>query len=388
MEILQGGSSALLALLLGSLALGSSACGSVHDARAVFEPGVGAAGARPPAYLNFPPDAYQAPRADDETQPDFPRLLSQTGAFRDVGRLEPTAGLTPYDLRAPLWSDGAYKRRWMSLPELGAIHVEDEAPWQVPEGTVFVKHFEMQLDDNQPDLRRRLETRLLVAARGGTFYGVTYKWNADETDAEIVLNGETERLSILDSEGVEREQAYFYPGPRDCNSCHSASTGYVLGLRTRQLNHDHQYENDFHPVNQLVAWSGWGFLDRNFDDTATLLAPQLASVSDEEESLERRVRSYWDGNCSMCHAGKDGNVPGWDARFQTPLEQQGLDQPPRGASPSLPSRLIDPGNPDDSYIFVRGTTVETPLRMPPIGRNRVDATYVAVLQQWIESLKQ
>jgi hypothetical protein len=54
----------------------------------------------------------------------------------------------------------------------------------------------------------------------------------------------------------------------------------------------------------------------------------------------------------------------------------------------LPSRLIDPGHPEDSYIFVRADTAEAPLRMPPIGRNRVDERYVAVLQAWIESLAQ
>jgi hypothetical protein len=240
-------------------------------------------------------------------------------------------------------------------------------PWQVPEGTIFVKHFEMSLDETQPDVRRRLETRLLVAARGGTFYGVTYKWNADETDAEIVLEGETESLSLRGADGVEYEQPYFYPGPRDCNTCHTANSGYVLGLRTRQLNRDHQYRSDFPAINQLVAWSGWRFLDHGFDNTATMIAPRLANLADESEPLEQRVRSYWDGNCSMCHAGKDGSVVGWDARFLTPMDQQGLDQSPRGGNPNLPSMLIDPGSPQDSYIFVRGDTVEKPLRMPPIG---------------------
>ena len=119
-----------------------------------------------------------------------------------------------------------------------------------------------------------------------------------------------------------------------------------------------------------------------------MVVPRLASISDENESLEQRVRSYWDGNCSMCHAGNVGTVSGWDARFLTPIDQQGLTQRPRSGSPTLPSRLIDPGHPEDSYIFLRADTAEAPLRMPPIGRNRVDESYVAVLQAWIESLGQ
>jgi len=375
---LRSRSSAILALLF--------ACGGVDDAHRLFAPALTTPGPRPAAFLNFPADSYQAPRPDDASQPDFPRLLSQTGAFRNVAALEVTPGLVPYDLQAPLWSDGAYKRRWMSLPESGVIQVHEDDPWQVPEGTIFVKHFEMPLDDSQPDVRRRLETRLLVAARGGTAYGVSYKWNADESDAELVLEGETASLSMRGADGVDYEQPYFYPGPRDCTYCHSATSGYVLGLRTRQLNRNYQYRSDFPASNQLVAWSGWGFLDHDFDNTATMIAPRLASLADESEPLEQRVRSYWDGNCAMCHAGKEGSVLGWDARFVTPMDQQGLERAPRGGNPNLPSMLIDPGKPDDSYIFVRGDTAEQPLRMPPIGRNRIDATYVQVLQQWIESL--
>lgn len=374
---------------LAALLLGASACGSVDHAQSVYQQGLGSPGPRPQAYLNFPPDAYQAPREGEDNLPTFPRLLSQTGAFANAAALEPAPGLVPYDLQVPLWSDGAFKERWMSLPELGSIQTSDVTPWQVPEGTVFVKHFEMALDESQPEVRTRLETRLLIAARGGTFYGVTYKWNDAQTDAELMLQSETEPLSIRGADGSEREQSYFYPGPRDCNTCHGANSGYVLGLRTRQLNREHQYSDDFPAINQLVAWSGWGFLaDRTFDNTATMVVPKLASISDENESLEQRVRSYWDGNCSMCHAGKEGTVNGWDARFLTPLEQQGLTQSPRSGSPSLPSRLIDPGHPEDSYIFVRADTAEAPLRMPPIGRNRVDEGYVTVLQAWIESLAQ
>ena len=46
----------------------------------------------------------------------IPALLSQTGAFDDVRTLTPTAGLVPYDLNVPFWSDGAAKLRWVALP--------------------------------------------------------------------------------------------------------------------------------------------------------------------------------------------------------------------------------------------------------------------------------
>lgn len=372
----------VVGLLAGSLL---AACGGVEDGQEVFAPGVGA-GERPRAFLRFPVDTLQAPRDEAELTSDFPRLLSQTGVFRDTARLVPSTGVISYAIQAPLWSDGAVKMRWVAVPELGGVRVSDDAPWRMPDGTVFVKHFEMAMNEGQPGLRRRLETRLLVAARGGSYYGVTYKWREDSSDAELLLDAELESLSITDEDGATREQPYYYPGARDCSTCHNASAGYVLGMRTRQLNRPHEYRPDFPAINQLVAWSGWGLLDREFDNTAALLSPQLADPTDESASPQERVRAYWDGNCSMCHAGSEGTVTGWDARAITPFELQGLDQAPRSASPEVASLLIAPGAPAESYIYQRAATVTAPLRMPPLGRNSIDDAYLDLLERWISSL--
>jgi hypothetical protein len=89
----------------------------------------------------------------------------------------------------------------------------------------------------------------------------------------------------------------------------------------------------------------------------------------------------------MCHMGTEGSISGWDARFITPLEQQGLLEPPQSPRTDLPF-LITPGDPEHSYIYVRGDSVEGGVRMPPIGRNRIDTSYVDVLAQWIDSLEE
>lgn len=124
------------------------------------------------------------------TRPIPPRL-SETGVFTDVRALTPAAGMVPYSVNCPLWSDGALKTRWVSVPhQPGAAepHI-DFAPageWTFPAGTVFVKHFELAADETDPAVRKRLETRLLVRDPEGSVYGVTYKWRPDNSDADLL----------------------------------------------------------------------------------------------------------------------------------------------------------------------------------------------------------
>jgi len=339
------------------------------------------------AFLNFPEHALDA----DES----PALLSETGAFTNVASLEAAQGLIPYGVQAPLWSDGAYKRRWLSLPEGGKVGFSATGSWSFPEGTVFVKDFAMALDESRPEQVRHLETRFWIAARDGEFYGAVYKWDPDQQDAQLLLDGGSEELSIQGSDGTVRSQTYSYPATTSCRTCHSEVAGLVRGVRTAQLNGAFDYGaprvplgapgsgNDPIPSNQLAALDGLGLFQESIGDPAQY--PHLSPLADESAPLEQRVRSYWDSNCSMCHYGPGS--PSWDARYQTPFAEQRLllALPLSGAGPD-DLRLIVPGEPERSYLFLRGNSATPGLRMPPILRNRVDQAYVNVLRDWILSL--
>ena len=228
------------------------------------EPSDGA-GAEGATFLGLPLTA-----ADSASSP---ARLSETAAFVDVEQLVAAPGILPYSVQSPLWSDGAEKRRWMALPSGASIGFSEQGAWTFPEGTVFIKHFGMVLDERSPEEVRRLETRFLVAARGGEYYGLVYEWDDDQRDARLLLDGGEERLEIVGADGSVREQRYTYPSQRACGSCHSARAGFVIGVHTAQL------DGEYHPSagepagaeaapsgNQLEAWAELGLFDESFDD--------------------------------------------------------------------------------------------------------------------------
>src|ERR1019366_8047683 len=97
----------------------------------------------------------------------MPKLLSQTGAFKNTALLAPAGALIPYDLIVPFWSDGAAKSRWVAVPENQKIKFAPTGEWVFPRGTVFVKTFSLATNETNPNLKRRLETRLLVCDSSG-----------------------------------------------------------------------------------------------------------------------------------------------------------------------------------------------------------------------------
>jgi uncharacterized repeat protein (TIGR03806 family) len=315
-----------------------------------------------------------------------PLHLSETGVFTDTGDLELDAspGFVPYDVRSPLWSDGARKRRWVSVPDGQSVGFSETESWSFPVGTVFVKHFELALDESRPDQVERLETRLLVHGSDSEWYGVTYRWNDMGTDADLVFEGQTEPIDVALADGSTRRLQYYYPGPGDCGVCHNAFAGSVLGARTSQLNHNLRYSETGRVANQVYTWGEIGLLDVALDEAAVHEMVSLASPTDVSADLEDRVRSYWAANCSMCHGTVPGMRANWDARYESPLAEQGVVLGPSESNPS--ESLVVPGDPESSVLYLRSVSTVPGDRMPPMGRSAADPAYVDLLEQWIHSL--
>ena len=328
-----------------------------------------------------------------ETLPEPPQLLSQTGAFSDLSTLTPAAGIVPYTVNAPLWSDRALKQRWIALPNDGAHNTADEqitfsetGNWQFPPGTVFIKHFELPIDYNNPAITKRLETRFFVISDNGGAYGVTYKWNDEGTDAVLLTDADFKTFDVTFADGSSGTQTWEYPSRSNCMTCHNVNAEFVLGVHTWQLNGDLTYPSGI-TDNQLNTWNHLGMFANPFNPVEIPGFPKSVHINDPSAALGTRVRSYLDANCSHCHQ-PNGVEGAFDARFTTPLESQNLIWAPGiSRNTSTEHYIVRPLDPTKSELWDRDMRVGGSA-MPPIAKSLVDDDYITVLTAWIGSLEE
>jgi len=310
----------------------------------------------------------------------IPDKLSDTGAFRDVRSLDPQPGVMPYEINLAFWSDGASKQRWFSIPELkDTATYQTWGQWITPPGTVWIKHFEIDMVAGDSASRRRLETRFLVRNSSGV-HGFTYRWNASRTDATLVAEaGEEESLDIRDVGGNTRSQRWRYPGRAECLTCHNPAAGGSLSFTTAQLNGTGPFP---HHQGQIGALAEAGYFAPGQSPDLKAPAPALVPPSDQESSLTWRARSWLDVNCAYCHrpGGPGGAL--FDTRLQTPFEFAGLIRGSLNSALEPDRRVVVPGSIPLSELHTR--LVQRGARqMPPLATSIADPEGSALIQQWI-----
>ncbi len=155
-------------------------------------------------------------------------------------------------------------------------------------------------------------------------------------------------------------------------------------MKTRQMDREVTYPSGV-TDNQLRTWSHLGLFTTALNETDLAHYPHLAASDDTTRTLQDRARSYLDANCSQCH--RPGvTAANFDARYDTPLEKQGLVDGPVLIDERIDhSRVIAPNDVWRSIAFMRVNTVGE-IRMPPLARETIDTQGVALLRQWIGSL--
>jgi uncharacterized repeat protein (TIGR03806 family) len=322
-----------------------------------------------------------------------PSRLSELGAFTDLENLTPAPGLIPYRVNAPLWSDRAIKKRWMALPNDGSfddaaeqIRFDDLRDWQFPEGTVFIKHFELPLSEEKNSETARLETRFFVVGENGIGYGLTYKWNEEGTEAFLLKYEESRGLAVKQNGLNVATQIWDFPSRSQCMTCHNRSANYVLGVKTSQLNGKLYYPFLEEEMNQLSYLNQLGVFRSPIKSPDNYL--QTYHLEDTTASLDLRIRSYLDANCASCH--RPNGVPGlsMNLTYPTALKFQNIiEHQAQSMASDQGRKLVVPGDPQASELWHRDATMAA-NRMPPIGRDLVDSVYIKALTTWIEQLPQ
>ncbi len=316
----------------------------------------------------------------------FPANLSDTRLFADLSDLSPNPGVLPYGVNLPFWSDFAVKRRWFTIPD-GSSQMtwSQDGPWTFPTGTIWVKHFDLELNRSNPPVsdgtgpRKRIETRLLVKTADGV-YGVSYRWNDAGTDAYLVDDAGADFDVSVSQNGSPYTQRWHIPSRAECLSCHNTQAGGALSFTTRQLNCT-QTMNGF-TGNQLDLLNTAGYFFN--PSTSTNLLPRYVRPDEGAYPLETRARSYFAVNCAMCHEA-GGSGPSWDGRPELTLAQTGLVRGTvtnNGGNPL--NRLVVPNDTTHSVVLCRVSAGNGFARMPPFGSNELDQNAIALLTQWIQ----
>ena len=232
---------------------------------------------------------------------EFPRTISGFNLFADPVAQIPNAGLYPFDVNTPLFSDYAAKDRFIYLPEGAAMTYREDGPFDLPAGAALVKSFSFLRDMRDPSKGRRLiETRLLIHAPEG-WVGAAYVWNDEATEATLKVAGKTVPVDWIDAQGVAKHADYLVPNMNQCKYCHRGfGETEPLGLRARQVNRASPTVEG-HP-NQLAHWTALGILK---GAPAPEQAPRVAVWNDPTTgTIEQRALTYLDINCAHCHNPK------------------------------------------------------------------------------------
>jgi uncharacterized membrane protein len=295
---------------------------------------------------------------DPARQGQLPDKLSLTGLYQSGDPQLLAEGVEQFAPRYELWSDGASKRRWISLPRGERIDTSDMDNWVFPVGTQLWKEFTVQ--------GVRVETRLLRKTGPSSEDWATqaYVWLADGSDAFATPNGLSNALGT----------PHDVPAAGQCLACHGGRKSFALGFSALQLAYDAGPErvdlDDLVREGRITRAPG-----------ASLLIPG--------DDTARQALGYLHANCGHCHNQDRPAAAG--SRCYNPENQLDFWLSSRhlksvAETPTYQSGhgvAFEPGEPDGSRLLELMSERGFLRQMPPLGTENVDQKALANMRQWI-----
>lgn len=316
--------------------------------------------------------------------------LSDYGLFQGIIRnLEPNEGVLPYEPASSLFTDYAFKSRFIWIPEgSSAFITEDkEGTIQFPDHTVLIKNFFYPIDFSQSEgTRRIIETRLMIK-QNGIWEAYPYIWRDDQSDAVYKVAGAEKTVHWNDNKGDHQVINYLIPNKNQCKSCHNThETMTPIGVKAKHLNHAFEFKDGL--KNQLVKWQEIGFLKELKE---LHLYPKMVDYQDQYSDLELRAKAYLDINCGHCHRAEGpASTSGLFLTYEeTDPLRLGINKTPVAAGFGAGSYKFDivPGNPDASILTYRMETNKVGAAMPEIGRVSTHREGLALIREWIIAME-
>lgn len=332
--------------------------------------GGGTPDAMPDTPMDGPPDGPPLPR-------EAPENLKDTGLCANPGCTQFMPGIRTYVPRWQLWTDGATKQRWISLPAGTKIDTTDPDHWQFPTGAKLWKSFSLG--------GTRVETRYMEKLPPGDdrqWLFMAYAWNATQDDAVAVPSGREDANNTT----------HDIPSRSNCRSCHNRIGGRVLGFSALAL--DFAGETGELDLEDTAAL---GWLSTALPGNGSPRYPLPSNGSAAENTAGPAAVGYLHMNCGHCH-NPDSPVFVDDTQLELRLTVGGLatwaDTPIYkkavgvvGKTFNGSTQIVKRGDAADSVMVKRMLEINSLAdRMPQLGSVMVDNAGVASVSAWINAL--
>ena len=309
------------------------------------------------------------------------KKLSDYEFFNDAVAQIPMENVLPYVLHSALFSDYADKHRFVYVPKGKKAKFIPNQVYDFPVGSALVKTFSYPKALNGG--RMLLETRLLLNQESG-WAAHTYVWNKEQTEAYLKVTGHTHESMMYFLDGEKKYVDYRVPNQNQCKECHLKSNAIMpIGPKSRNLNFSIQYEEKL--ANQIAFWMEKEIVENHIP------LDLIVNWSDDAAPLTAKARAYLDINCGHCHMpGGSADTTGLNLNLtETEDRKIGIYKKPVAAGRASEGMKfsIVPGKPNESILLHRMDSLDPGVMMPESGRKLSHSEGVALINDWIISLK-
>jgi putative heme-binding domain-containing protein len=281
-----------------------------------------------------------------------------------------------------MYRDGATTARHFANPGEGRISHHQYGKFQT--GMVLSNTISRRILEAGQERNRKIETQLLVFD-GLNWDAFTYRWNDDESDANLVAGeGDRRELTVADERLGTKHLTHRFVSRSQCKTCHHVFNQGPITLRPMYLWADDdggEGNGVYHSWKKLVA-------DGHVEEAGCDPEDRMVAVDESLSSLSDRARSYLEINCRSCHQPAGGATSAIHlARGLSNQQLQVIDQPAtQGDFGLLGGKIVVPGHPEQSILMYRLAT-SGPGSMPKNNHCDPDLAGGRLLWDWITSLE-